>query len=122
MRIECPVCGRLIGAYFPAGGDGSAVRARRHKGTAGGLCGGSGMLADPPLEPLDRASAGAPRRRRRSPLPRTSDRWSDDLLREAVRVASTPGPAPAGWYLHARRILVGAFSELLELRAQERRP
>lgn len=30
MKVICPVCERVIGAYIPKGGDGSAYRPRRH--------------------------------------------------------------------------------------------
>jgi hypothetical protein len=29
-RMKCPNCGREVGTYIPSGGDGSAVRLRRH--------------------------------------------------------------------------------------------
>jgi len=49
MKIECPWCHMLAGAYVPKGGDGSALRLRSHKNLWGGKCMGSGML-DPPCD------------------------------------------------------------------------
>lgn len=30
MKVICPVCEKVVGAYVPKGGDGSAYRPRRH--------------------------------------------------------------------------------------------
>lgn len=30
-RIKCPTCGREVGTYVPAGGDGTAVRPIKHQ-------------------------------------------------------------------------------------------
>ena len=70
MKVFCPVCGKRVGAYVPAGGDGSGVRIRKHnhrafvRTTLKVQCEGSFEVVAPEVEtvPLDR-------RRRAGELP-----------------------------------------------------
>ena len=38
MTIPCPACGRVVGAYVPAHGDGSYWMPRPHNRPSGGPC------------------------------------------------------------------------------------
>lgn len=40
LKVKCPCCGREVGTYVPAGGDGSAVRPLNHKDPEGRPCDG----------------------------------------------------------------------------------
>lgn len=56
MRARCPACGRLVGAHFPAGGDGSAVRMRSHtQPTDDRLCHGKRVVDTANVEEPDDA-------------------------------------------------------------------
>ncbi len=54
MRVTCPECNRNVAAYIPKGGDGSALRIRRHKRQSRGVavgpllfvCDGSYFVVD----------------------------------------------------------------------------
>lgn len=45
-RRVCQWCGREVSAYIPKGGDGSAIRIRKHKGRDGQECGGSYRMVE----------------------------------------------------------------------------
>lgn len=50
-RITCPECGRTVAGYVPSGGDGTALRPRRHNRPGNGTCWGTYTLVDPEASP-----------------------------------------------------------------------
>lgn len=77
MKVICPVCEKVVGAYIPKGGDGSAYRPRRH-----GDCDGRFDLVEELYEERLLTKDAADFRRARGVIP-----WEpgDELPEDAIR-------------------------------------